>query len=159
MLKYRDKIRHFYQEGAYNCGPVALQCLFDSSVEELERIVGCKKGTYWYNVLDGMRQQGISCNAVELNQDHKDHLWWIKSLSFRFPIYAGCQFVNQGARGRPANSHHAVLFAGGFYYDGNNHREEPIEGIATLFNKTFRINNIIVFEREIDGWQEKLMEE
>ena len=151
MLTYRENITHFPQLGAYNCGPTALSCLFNTSVEHLEKLVQCdkNKGTYTSTVVGAMRREGIACNHVVLNANGNDHLWWLEINSHRWPIYLGCHFVEQGKRGRPRNSHHAVLLAGGMIYDGNSHREEPIGAISAKFNKKFIIKDAIIFEHEL----------
>lgn len=159
MLTYREKIRHYHQLGAYNCGPVALSCLFDTSTSALEEMVECKqnKGTRTSKVLEAMKNQAIACTHVELGESANNHLWWLELASCRWAVYVSCHFVNQGARGRPSNSHHAVLFANGFCYDGNNHREEPISAISQKFNKEFIIHSAIIFDGyELPNWKKNL---
>lgn len=155
MLTYRQEIRHFHQLGAYNCGPVALSCLFDISLETLENIVECKanKGTYTTKVKEAMDNEGIECSLVSLHDDHSNHLWWLEQASHRWPIYLGCHFVHQGKRGRPINAHHAVLLAGGMIYDGNSHREEPINAVCQNFNKKFIVKDAIIFHHELKTWR------
>jgi hypothetical protein len=156
MLTYRKDIRHYHQLGAYNCGPVALSCLFDESLERIEEIVNCKKGTYTTEAYDGLKGEGVDCSLVSLNADHSNHLWWLEQTSYRWPIYLGCHFVLQGERGRPSNSHHAVLLANGMIYDGNNHREEPIGAVAAKFNRQFVVKDAIIFNHELNGWRKNL---
>lgn len=158
MLTYRTKIRHFHQLGAFNCGPVALSCLFDTSLENLETIVECNKdkGTYSSKVEAAMKKIGIECNLVPLDSDHNNHLWWLEQASYRWPIYLGCHFVNQGKRGRPSNNHHAVLLANGLIYDGNCHREEPINAVVAKFNKTFKVTDAIIFHHELLDWRKNI---
>lgn len=158
MLTYRQKIIHFPQLGAFNCGPVALSCLFDASLESLEKLVECdkNKGTYTTKVVEAMRAQGIECSHVALDADHNDHLWWLELNSFRWPIYLGCHFVVQGKRGRPSHRHHAVLLANGMIYDGNSHREEPIGAIAANFNKKFIVKDAVIFHHELKNWKNNL---
>jgi hypothetical protein len=159
MLTYREKIRHYHQLGEYNCGPVALSCLFDNSISSLEELVECKqnKGTYTSKVVEAMKDQDIPCTYVKLIESAKNHMWWLELQSYRWAVYVGCHFVNQGARGRPSNSHHAVLFANGFCYDGNNHREEPISAISQKFNKQFIINSVVIFDGyELPNWRKNL---
>lgn len=158
MLKYRQNIVHCRQDGRPNCGPVALCCLFDTTLEELEKIVRCSsKGTRTYNVVDGLYDNGIQFSHVNLDEDYKNNLWWIETCSYRWPIYASCEFVWQGKRGRPATSYHAVLFANGFCYDGHASREEPIAAIAQKFNKKFHIKDLLIFEHELPGWKERVV--
>lgn len=150
-LSYRDKIVHQYQFGKPNCGPIALSCLFDAPVPVLEKIVGCTaRGTPTHGVIEGLQSRGVKLSHVQLGESYGDHLWWIAECSRRWPIYASCTFVNQGRRGRPARDCHAVLFAHGFYYDGHMSREEPIEAIAVKFNKEFVINELVIFEHELN---------
>lgn len=158
MLTYRNTICHFPQLGKANCGPVALQCLFDSPVEHLEKIVSCtSKGTHHHLLLDGMKKNGIECSFVDLNDsDHSNHFWWLELVSYRWPIYLGCVFVNQGKRGRPSENHHAVLLANGFCYDGNEQREEPISSIQAKFNKKFLIKYAIIFNNELKNWKKNI---
>jgi hypothetical protein len=158
MLTYRDTVRHYHQLGAYNCGPVALSCLFNSSLEELEELVDCHKdkGTYTTKVAQAMKDQGIECSHISLDADHNDHLWWLELNSYRWPIYLGCHFVVQGKRGRPSHRHHAVLLANGLIYDGNSHREEPIGAVAAKFNKQFLIKDAIIFHHELKNWKNNL---
>lgn len=158
MLTYRKNITHYPQLRAFNCGPVALSCLFDTSLEHLEKLVECDKdkGTYTSKVLDAMKEQGIECNIVSLNADHGDHLWWLEQVSYRWPIYLGCHFVVQGNRGRPSHRHHAVLLANGMIYDGNSHREEPIGAISANFNKKFILKDAIIFHHELNNWKNNL---
>lgn len=157
MLTYRKTICHFWQSDKPNCGPLALHCLFDESIEKLEKIVKCKNGTSTDDVVIGMRENGINCTAVCLDEDYNNHLWWLNQLSYRFPIYISCHFIVQGKRGRPRNDYHAVLFANGLCYDGHNHREEPIAGIAQKFNKKFNIRDIIIFNHELPNWKNNLI--
>jgi len=158
MLTYRQNITHYPQLGAYNCGPVALSCLFNTSLEDLEKMVECDKdkGTYTTKVVAAMKEQGIECSHISLNGDGENHLWWLELNSFRWPIYLGCHFVVQGKRGRPSNRHHAVLLANGMIYDGNSHREEPIGAVAEKFNKKFVVKDAIIFHHELKGWKQNL---
>lgn len=159
MLKYRQNIKHHWQGNKGNCGPIALACLFESSVEDLEKIVKCtSKGTYTENVFFGMKTEGIDCSLVSLREEVGNHLWWIKLLSCQRPVYAGCNFINQGKRGRPSNGHHAVLFANGMCYDGHNLREEPIDAIVTKFNKNLIIKDLVIFHHELTDWKKNLEE-
>lgn len=157
MLTYRKAITHFWQSDKPNCGPIALQCLFDAPIEALEKIVKCKNGTSTENLYLGMKENGIECNHVILGGDHNSHLWWINQLSYRFPIYISCHFLVQGLRGRPSNDYHAILFANGLCYDGHNHREEPIAGIVQKFNKKFVIRDIVIFDHELPNWKNNLI--
>jgi arabinogalactan endo-1,4-beta-galactosidase len=158
MLTYRQNVTHYHQLGAYNCGPVALSCIFNASLEHLETLVECNKnkGTYTSKVVEAMKEEGIECSHIKLDSDAGNHLWWLELNSYRWPIYLGCHFVNQDARGRPSNSHHAVLLANGMIYDGNNHREEPISAIAQKFNKKFVVKDAIIFHHELPNWKSNL---
>lgn len=93
---------------------------------------------------------------VELNEDANNHLWWLEQCSYRWPMYLGCNFISQGKRGRPSNGHHAVLFANGLCYDGHNLREEPIQAIATRFNKQLVVKNVIIFNNELPDWKKHM---
>jgi len=136
---------------------VALQCVFDASLAELERIVQCgSKGTSSQNVLDGLRAVGIKCHLSRLRDKHENHMWWLTNCSYRWPIYVACDFVNQGKRGRPSHSHHAVLFANGMCYDGHVNHEEPLSSLVLKFNKKFVINDIIVIEHELSDWAKNM---
>lgn len=153
MLTYRPEIKHHWQGKDYNCGPVALSCLFANPLSEIEKLVKCtSKGTHSSDVCHALRKEGISHNYVPVNGG-EDHLWWIETCSHRWPIYASCTFVNQGARGRPSEGHHAVLFAHGMSYDGNYTRPEPIEAITQSFNKRLEISSLIIFHHELAGWR------
>lgn len=158
MLTYRKNIRHYNQLGAYNCGPVALSCIFDTSLENLEKLVECNKnkGTYTSILVDALRKEGVECSHINLDADHNDHLWWLELNSYRWPIYLGCHFTNQGDRGRPSNRHHAVLLVNGMMYDGNNHREEPINSIKQNFNRDFIIKDAVIFHHELPKWRVNL---
>jgi hypothetical protein len=158
MLNYRQNIRHYHQLGAYNCGPVALSCILDTSLENLENLVECKKNkaTYVSILVAALRKESVECNHIHLDVDSGNHLWWLELNSYRWPIYLGCHFVNQGVRGRPSNSHHAVLLANGMIYDGNSHREEPISAVAQKFNKQFIVKDAIIFHHELPNWKKNL---
>jgi hypothetical protein len=133
--------------------------LFDTNVSVLEELVECKqnKGTYTSKVLEAMKEQGVACNHVELAESANNHLWWLELVSCRWAVYVSCHFVTQGLRGRPSNSHHAVLFANGLCYDGNNHCEEPISAISQKFNKQFIVNSAIIFGGyELPNWKKNL---
>jgi hypothetical protein len=157
MLKYRDKITHVPQAGEGNCGPVALKCLFNNSLHEIEEMVKCdSKGTNVYNVISALQYSKIDYSFVPLHSDHQNHFWWLEIVSHRFPIYLCCHFINQGPRGRPSNSHHAILLANGLCYDGNFHREMPIESILQNFNKKFLTTNAIIFHKELPKWSKSL---
>jgi hypothetical protein len=159
MLTYRQNITHFPQLKAFNCGPTALSCIFNVSVEHLEKLVECdkNKGTYTSKVVSAMRSEGVECSHVVLDADHNSHLWWLELNSYRWPIYLGCHFVVQGKRGRPSNRHHAVLLANGMIYDGNSHREEPIGAVAEKFNKQFIVKDAVIFHNELKNWKENLI--
>lgn len=157
MLTYRKEIRHYHQLGAYNCGPVALSCLFEESLERLEKIVNCVKGTHTSEAYEGLRKEGVDCNMISLHSDHSAHLWWLEQVSYRWPIYLGCHFIEQGKRGRPRNSHHAVLIANGLIYDGNNHREEPVNGVMAQFNRKFVVKDAILFNHELKNWRNNML--
>lgn len=157
MLTYRASIKHQWQGGKGNCGPIALSCLFEEPLEQIEKIVKCSaRGTRTSDVLDGMHKNGIDCSMVTLHDDGINHLWWLEQCSYRWPIYVGGTYVNQGKRGRPSQGHHAVLFANGMIYDGHNLREEPISAIATKVNKNFVVKSVIIFNRELSGWKKNM---
>ena len=158
MLTYRQTIRHYHQLGAYNCGPVALSCIFDTSLQYLENLVKCDehKGTFTSVAYLALKKEGVDCNLATINSDYNNLLWSLERSSYRWPIYLGCHFVQQGARGRPSNRHHALLLANGLIYDGNSHREEPIEAVRQNFNKRFIIKDAIIFNHELPNWRVNL---
>lgn len=157
MLTFRKNITHIKQGGEPNCGPIALQCVFDEPISRLEKIVKCKQsGTNSFDVVSGLTNEGVVCNRVALDGEYQDHLWWIATCCLRWPIYASCTFINQGKRGRPRHDHHAVLFANGFCYDGHADREEPIDSMSLKFNKNMIISNIIIIEHELPNWRQTL---
>lgn len=159
MLTYRPEIKHFHQYKGYNCGPVALSCLFANPLSEIEKLVRCtSQGTNALNVASALRKSNVKHNFIWL-RGREDNLWWITSLCYRWPVYASCNYVTQGARGRPSEARHAVLFAHGKCYDGNYLRPEPIETISQSFNKRLEINSLIIFDHELPGWTASLSRE
>lgn len=152
-MKPRENITHFRQEKEYTCGAASIRAFLDGTEEEVGQLIGTKKsGTNILNVKYGLEKIGILSHYVSLNQDYRE-LFWLTNLSCHFPLYLGCEFVDQGKRGRPSVRSHAVLVANGKFYDPSETRECPIDAFERTFNKKMIISTMLVIDHELKDFR------
>ena len=113
MLKVRDEIKHVLQATNYSCGAASFASIFDVSEQEAIKLVKTNlSGTNHLNVLDAILASGIKAHSIYVN-DKIQNCFWLGALSCKYPLYLSSTYIEQGARGRPRQRHHAAVLAAG----------------------------------------------
>jgi len=93
-------------------------------------------GTYAENTSEFLTKYSYEHTLIKLN-DKINSIFWLKQLSYRFPIYVDGIFIRKGERGRPRKDCHAFAVFEGKIFD-------PAEDFELEFESCSHYSEMIV---------------
>ncbi len=159
MITIRPTPIHCMQEKSYSCGAASFATIFNVDEATARKLCGTKAdGTHDYRVLNAIKNNtNLNAHLVNIQKDYKE-CFWLETLSQRYPLYMGCEFISQGKRGRPSVRSHAIVAAKGLFLDPSEPRECVQSGFEHTFNKKLVIRSMIVIDYELPGWQKRIVD-
>lgn len=146
------KVKHLKQGTSYSCSAASFSMITGKPEAESMKLCKTKKsGTNTDNVKVAFDQISFSYSEICVNQSYKN-LWWIKNLSYHFPIYASCLFISNLGRGRNSNRHHAVIFAHGKIFDPSEQFEVEFDCYEHTFDRDLIVKRMLVIDRELEDY-------
>lgn len=146
------KIKHLKQQTNYSCGAACFSMITGKTEAESRLMCSTKKrGTYTSDVKKAFESIGYSFSEIKIGECFSS-LWWLKNLSFRNPIYAGCVFISNSGRGRNSKNHHAIVFAHGKIFDPSESFEVEFDCYSHTFNRQLWVKEILVIDHELEDY-------
>lgn len=146
------KIVHQRQQQPMSCAAACFSMITKVTEEQAIKICKTKKsGTSSHDLANALDQKGFSYHWVTLRESFTK-IWWLRNLSFHFPIYASCNYISNSGKGRNSHRHHAVVFADGKIFDPAESMEIDFDCYLHTFNRDLIIKHILVIDAEMDNY-------
>lgn len=146
------KIKHCKQQTEYSCGAASFGMI--TGIPESEAVKLCKtkkSGTSILNVEQALNKLNLDFQSVYIYEEFYE-VWWIKLCSYRYPIYASCNFISNSGRGRNSIRKHSIVIANGKIFDPSEDFEVDYESFSHTFNKKLIIKHALVVFSELENY-------
>ena len=142
-------MKHKNQRTNFSCVYATLSMILGGDEEFYYRAIAKKQikqlkcgkrkygsGTYAENTSEFLTKYSYEHTLIKLN-DKINSIFWLKQLSYRFPIYVDGIFIRKGERGRPRKDCHAFAVFEGKIFD-------PAEDFELEFESCSHYSEMIV---------------